>query len=199
MKPLHAKRAPGFSLLELLVAIALLGMLAVLLWRGLGGVIAQRERIDREAAQVERVIRLLAQLERDLAQRAPDMVIPGAPAAQGGLPRALAVSLERRGSAQLVILRTAADTGGAMRLQRVRYFVAADALMREASPPGSSWPLAVPDAPLRLLDAVVRHTVRQLTLEARGDAATGGERRITGIEVSVERANGERFVRVVAL
>ena len=196
MKPLHAKRAPGFSLLELLVAIALLGMLAVLLWRGLGGVIAQRERIDREAAQVERVIRLLAPLERDLAQRAPDMVIPGAPAAQGGLPRALAVSLERRGSAQLVILRTAADTGGAMRLQRVRYFVAADALMREASPPGSSWPLAVPDAPLRLAPAEL---IQSSVVEARGDAATGGERRITGIEVSVERANGERFVRVVAL
>jgi general secretion pathway protein J len=68
-------RLRGFSLLELLVAIALLGVLAVLLWRGLGGVIAQRERIDRDAAHVERVIRLLAQLERDLAQCAPDMVI----------------------------------------------------------------------------------------------------------------------------
>jgi general secretion pathway protein J len=197
-------RAPGFSLLELLVAIALLGVLAVLLWRGLGGVIAQRERIDRDAAHVERVVRLLAQLERDLAQRAPDMVVPAAAESSVGLPRALQVALEREGNAQLVILRTAPDAGGPLRLERVRYFVAQGALLREASPPSSAWPLAPPAPPLRLLDAVERLSVRLLTLEPRSGAGAGAamassDPRVTGIEVSFERANGERYVRVIAL
>ena len=204
MRPPHRTRAPGFSLLELLVAIALLGVLAVLLWRGLGGVIAQRERIDRDAAHVERVIRLLAQLERDLAQRAPDVVIPAGVEASGGLPRALEVRLQREGNAQLVILRTAPDAGGPLRLERVRYFVAQGALLREASPPSSTWPLAPPPPPLRLLDAVERLSVRLLRLEPRSGAGpsaavAGSDARVTGIEVSVERANGERYVRVVAL
>jgi prepilin-type N-terminal cleavage/methylation domain-containing protein len=204
MRPPHRTRATGFSLVELLVAVALLGVLAVLLWRGLGDIIAQRERIDRDAAHLERVIRLLAQLERDVAQRAPDMVIPAAGEPTRGLPRALEVSLQRGGNAQLVVLRAAPDAGGPMRLERVRYFVAARALMREASPPGSSWPLQPPSPPLRLLDAVERLSVRLLTAEARTDAGSsaavaGGNARVTGIEVSVERANGERYVRVVAL
>ncbi len=202
MRPRHRTRAPGFSLLELLVAVALLGVLAVLLWRGLGGVIAQRERIDRDAVHVERVIRLLAQLERDLAQRAPDVVIPAAVEASGGLPRALELSFQREGNAQLVILRTAPDTGGPLRLERVRYFVAQGALLREASPPSGAWPPPPPAPPLPLLDAVQRLSVRLLRLEPRsgaGPAAAVGEARVTGVEVSIERANGERYVRVVAL
>jgi hypothetical protein len=51
---------------------------------------------------------------------------------------------------------------------------------------------------------VERLSVRLLTVEPRsaaapGAAVAGGDARVTGIEVSIQRANGERYVRVVAL
>jgi hypothetical protein len=62
-------------------------------------------------------------------------------------------------------------------------------------------------APVRQLAAAARRgerlSVRLLTVEPRvagpGAAVASGDARVTGIEVSIQRANGERYVRVVAL
>lgn len=56
----------GFTLLELLVAIALLGVLAVLCWRGLESVLSSRERLTRESDGLRALTIAFAQVDDDL-------------------------------------------------------------------------------------------------------------------------------------
>ena len=67
--------ARGFTLVEMLVAVSLLGLLGVISWRGLDHVIDQRERISRQDAQIERLIRTIAQIERDIDERVADALM----------------------------------------------------------------------------------------------------------------------------
>ena len=56
----------GFTLLELLVAIALLGVLAVLCWRGLESVLSSRDRLTRESDGLRALTIAFAQVDDDL-------------------------------------------------------------------------------------------------------------------------------------
>ena len=94
----------GFTLVEMLVAIALLGLVGVISWRGLDYVAGQRDRIDRDTDELSRILRVLSQLERDVAQRVPDVMLP-APSASGLLPVSMAVMAAADGSVALEIVR----------------------------------------------------------------------------------------------
>src|SRR6185295_18621594 len=83
--------ARGFTLVEMLVAIALLGLMGVVCWRGLDYATTQRERVERESDELGKLLRTLSQIERDLAQRVPEPMLP-APAAVQELPASIAVS-----------------------------------------------------------------------------------------------------------
>jgi type II secretion system protein J len=61
------RRARGFSLLELLVALGVLALVATLGWRGLGSVLESQARIQSEMRRWDDLQRVMQQLGRDLS------------------------------------------------------------------------------------------------------------------------------------
>ena len=161
-------KARGFSLVELLVTIALMGVMAVICWRGLNYVVAQRGEVERESLEVSRVLRTFAQVERDLAERLPET--------------ALATSVSLTPGAMEVV-RHSSQVG----LVRVSYRIEAQGLMRNDV-------LLLPGA-----------SALKLRVHAGGFWAVPGEPRVqppvppAAIEVAVEHARGERYVKVLPL
>jgi len=193
----------GFTLVEMLVAIALLGLLGVISWRGLDYVAGQRERIDRDTEELSRILRVLSQLERDVAQRAPDVMLP-AQSAPGLLPASIAVMSAADGDVALEIVRIAPRAGGPARAQRIIYRITDAVLTRSVSPAGTELPVAAAANPVELLPGARRLAVRAYAggfWSEPGDGKAGVQppTRATGLEVAIESADGARYVRVFAL
>lgn len=193
----------GFTLVEMLVAIALLGLLGVISWRGLDYVAGQRERIDRDTEELSRILRVLSQLERDIAQRAPDVVLP-AQTAPALLPASIAVMPASDGAVALEIVRIAPRAGGPARAQRIVYRISEAALTRSVSPAGTVLPVAAVADPVELLPGARRLAVRVFAggfWSEPGASEVGVQppTRATGLEVAIESADGARYVRVFAL
>src|SRR5258706_54993 len=130
---LRGQRMRGFTLIEVLVAlasvaVALLGIMGVVCWRGLNYAATQRERIERESDELGKLLRTLSQIERDLAQRVPEPMLP-APAVAQELPASIAVSAAD-GAVALEIMRLAPEAAGPARAQRIVYRTADGPLVR---------------------------------------------------------------------
>jgi general secretion pathway protein J len=65
------RRVHGFTLLELLVAVALMAILAVLSWRGLDSVLRSREHITAHTDETRAISVLFSQLDEDLRRSWP--------------------------------------------------------------------------------------------------------------------------------
>ena len=193
----------GFTLVEMLVAIALLGLLGVISWRGLDYVAGQRERIDRDTDELSRILRVLSQLERDVAQRAPDFMLP-AQTAPGLLPASIAVVAAVDDTVALEIVRIAPQAGGPARAQRIVYRIIDSVLTRSASPASTALPVAAAANPVELLPGARRFAVRAFSGGFWSEPGTGAASvqppaRATGLEVAIEAADGARYVRVFTL
>lgn len=180
-------RSRGFTLIEMLVAVGLMAMMALVCWRGLEYLTHQRALIDEEGTELARILRAFAQIEHDVSNRLPDIAAP-ARATQPELPLALSV-LPSDDSLQLEIYRTDPTLAKA---QRVVYRLAAAGLVRQTS--GSE---------VLVLPGVSRLRIR---LQAAGFWVEPGYEqgvrpvaRATAVEIALEDSSGARYVKVVPL
>ncbi|CAB3762013.1 type II secretory pathway protein [Burkholderia sp. MSh2] len=138
-----AARARGFTLIEMLVAIALLAVIALLSWRGLDATIRGRDDIASNLAQTRLLGRYFSQLQFDLTNLVTADEVFGPPL--------------RIRPDELVMVRHLGVGGGPTQMQVVRYQRKGRELVRSASQPLAS--LAEVDDALHHMDAFARVVV----------------------------------------
>ena len=100
MRPIKHRAAAGFTLVEVMVALMVMAIMAVMAWQGVDGIVRAR---DSNQARLERTLRLntvISQWEQDLAALQETSAVPAALSFDGS-----AVRLTRRttGGLQLVV------------------------------------------------------------------------------------------------
>ncbi|WP_446901448.1 PulJ/GspJ family protein [Burkholderia sp. YIM B11467] len=143
VEPRAAARARGFTLIEMLVAITLLAVIALLSWRGLDATIRGRDDIASNLAQTRLLGRYFSQLQFDLTNLVTADEVFGPP-------------LRIRPN-ELVMVRHLGVGGGPTQMQVVRYQLKGRELVRSASQPLAS--LAEVDDALHHMDAFARVVV----------------------------------------
>ena len=141
----------GFTLVELLVAISVLAMVAVLGWRGLDGIVRARSAITNDIEQTRGLQLAFAQLESDCAHIASSSLI------------ANRVSL-LADQGRLLMVRTVFAYDQPTRVQIVSYHLRGGLLTRQES---------VPTRDLKVLDLQWQSTVSDEAQHRAGRVANG--------------------------
>lgn len=190
----------GFTLVEMLVAIGLMALMALMCWRGLVYVADQRETVSREAVEISQLVRTFAQIERDLAERVPNTALPSA-ATPTELPLAVGVYPAQNGVVEVEITRFLPEPAGAPHAVRVLYRLTGAGLARSTR--------ALEEVPAAAKNEIVL-LPGATTLKVRVHAGgfwvdPGHESRVqptapaTAIELALEDGNGARYTKVFAL
>jgi general secretion pathway protein J len=149
----------GFTLIEVLVAIALMAIVSILAWRGLDSVIRTRDHVQRGTDSDDALLRVLGQLQLDVQMRAPDTALNGSAedtVVARVLPTAMHVAAVSTGL-EMDIVRGPAPAG---RWQRVRWWRDGDVLRRATATGGDKFPLPRPGAGADVLDGVAGFDVQ---------------------------------------
>lgn len=219
----------GFTLLELLVAIALLGVLAVLCWRGLESVLSSRERLTRESDGLRALTIAFAQVDDDLRRTWAVRSIPAVARAVRFL------SVDDR--LVLELARLGGNASDPTRIDRVVWRLRADTLERgvaanvsdganlagelvwqpvlagvkevqwRAWPSGQGWQtgfamaatMATQDAGAAILPAPPAPPTPPAADPSPPPTGRPAEAPIVGVELAIERADNTRFIRVFSV
>lgn len=158
------RAAGGFTLIEVMIAITIMGVLAVICWRALDSVANTDQRLRQADAETSTAMRVLQQFQRDIEMRADDALMNGAvrPADQPArlLPPSLTSERHPDGGFTLEITRSVGSDG--LQWQRVRWWRQGSTLWRASGAPSDHYPLPVPEPTRGLLVArdVQRFEVR---------------------------------------
>lgn len=189
----------GFTLVEMLVAIGLMALMAVICWRGLVYVADQRQTVAREAGEIAELVRTFAQMERDLAERVPNAALP-APAAPTELPLAVGIYPSAGGAVALEVSRFVPQPGAAPQAVRVLYRLNGAGLARSTRALGDR---AAPRDEVVLLPGArtlhVRVHAGGFWVEPGHETGVQPTAPATAIEVAVEDRDGSRYTKVFAL
>jgi general secretion pathway protein J len=196
-------------LIELMVAIALMAVLAVLGWRGLDSVLRSRERIVASSDAMRSLSLAFTQIEEDLRRSWSVRLVWPSVQTVGFQPD------PETGTDRLLLLREGAvESGG--QVQRIVYRIRGGTLERGFAPwvPGpdaanamSPGAMAPPPEPIwqPLVEGVTALSMRGwvaqrgwLPAEALPMRATlpADAAPVTGVEVLLERGGGDRVLRV---
>lgn len=187
----------GFTLVEVMIAIALMAVLAVMAWRGLDSVSRANDQLEDRTERVARLLRALDQFERDVALRAttelpgPAAASANASAAAALLPVAMQARQPNGAPFVVEIVRTAPAAPG--RWQRVQWWVRGDVLYRAAGPVSAVFPLQAPEPADRVavLDGVA-------TFQLRAWEPGLGWRRLPGVAPTRAPATGVELLLAVS-
>lgn len=125
MRPVRrAAGARGFTLLEMLVAITLLAVIAVIAWRGLDAMTRSRERLTDHDERLNSLKLLYGQFQSDCEHLASPALLQRSP-----------VEL---GNGQLLMVRDRRDEGRPTQWQVVAYRLDGNTVVRSASPPADN-------------------------------------------------------------
>ena len=195
-RPPRALRARGFTLLELLVAVTILAVVAVMAWRGLSSLTATRERLAPQNEDVHALLAALGQLERDLAQAPGSVQLFALPA-----PPVRVLTVDGRLTLEILRLAEAPDGSRTTAVQRVVYRVHDGALLRQSGPAQRFYQADMPvdAAGVRLVPKVDelqirvwRNAVGWITPVSDSDTANA-----PGIELRLLRHDGSSIRRVL--
>jgi len=195
----RADRQRGFTLVEALVAIAILALVALLAWRATAAMTDGEQRLSVESARWQHLDALLTRLEADMRQALPRAARNGARSE----PAWVAVPADAAGNTSLVFTRAgpdAADEPGAGG-QRVGY------RWRDGYIDVLYWPRlddtanATP-ATYALVDGIARFRVLQLSSDDRWSPRwplPGAAALPRGVRIEIVLADGSIIDRWLAL
>jgi general secretion pathway protein J len=190
--------ARGFTLVELLVALAIFAVLSAFAYRGLNAMLESREALQKETRKWRDVTLLVGRIERDLAA----VLDRTAVGASGNAQPPVSSAIEGAGREGLSFTRSGAalQENALAAPQRVAYRFAAGRVERLTWSGVDVSPREAPQA-VALMGDVAAFALR--FMDARGEwrAAWGlpgsGEGLPAAVEVTVTLASGERIVRLV--
>ncbi|WP_312341220.1 type II secretion system protein GspJ [Stutzerimonas nitrititolerans] len=158
------RKAAGFTLIEVMVAIMLMAIVSMIAWRGLDGIARARTHLEDSTEHTAQLMRALNQLKRDLDMRATtELMAPvddqeNPPVEDRSLPVAVKVQGGGPGSPKLALIRNSADRKGT--LQRVRWWVEGDTLYRASAQPRERYPLPAPRDAVAVLEGLTKFSIR---------------------------------------
>ena len=199
MRPLHRTRRGlrGFTLVELLTALLILSLLALMSYRGLAAVLDAREHVDREADKWQRVAKFFARFGEDVQLAAPRPARAPAgmlPAWRGGADGAADPRLE---------FSRFAPAEGMAAARRLAYRLNERQEIELWAWPGLDIAPGVPPARYPVLAGVTTFELRyldsRLAWVRSWPEAGSGELLPRAVQVRIILASGEEIVRVFAL
>ncbi len=185
----------GFTLLELLVAITILAVVAVMSWQGISSLTATRERLEPQDEEIRAALAGFGQIEIDLARAPINASLYALP-----VQAVRVFVIDGQPSLQILRLAPSADGSRAAAVQSVVYQVRNGALQRASGPAQRFYahdsamsPAAVVLVPgvAQIQLRVWRANVGWITPASDADSAN-----TPGVEVRLQRADGSILRRV---
>lgn len=148
----------GFTLIEVMVAMLIMGLIALLSWRALDSSTRAGEHLDRATNDMLALIHAFDQMERDVAWRTTTEVPDLRTAAGSGMlgigvsvTPSILVQAGAQSAARIDIVRTSTTPGN---WQRVQWWRSGTTLYRSAASPADAYPLPAP-VPASAVPAVI--------------------------------------------